>query len=607
MKEPHIEEPATHDDPESCVGGRKDAGEALTGVHVGRVLSREIRHTGAPTLLSSAEGNTTETATARAQSAPRGRRPLACVEPFCARTGRSLHHPPEDGPGGRNGKVSDRDPLMNGAGKSDGSKIPTKPPNKAGSPAAEAVEGRDPAKGNAGEQNAPRTQGRPSAPSALARVRQAAKKDRKAKFTALMHHVTIERLRSAFLSLEKKAAAGADGITWHMYRNGLEERLRALHEKVHRGAYRAKPSRRVFIPKSDGRQRAIGVASLEDKIVQRAVAEVLNAVYEEDFLGFSYGFRPKRSQHHALDALWMGIVMRKVNWILDADIRGFFDAIDHEWMAKFIEYRIGDRRIRRLIQKWLNAGVLHDGKRTHSDVGSPQGSVISPLLANVYLHYVFDLWVQQWRKKQATGEVIVVRFADDIIVGFQRQSDAVRFQREMSQRLARFKLELNPDKTRLIQFGRFAAEGRKERGKGKPETFDFLGFQHICGKSREGKFVLVRRTTKKRMRAAVKEIRGELMRRRHLPVVEQGAWLNSVVRGYFAYHAVPMNTDRLDSFRSEVVRSWRHALKRRSQRDRTTWERMRSLADRWLPHPRVLHPWPYERLDVRTRGRSPVR
>ncbi len=607
MKEPYIEEVATHDDPESCASSRKGAGEALTGAHAGRVLSREMLSTGAPTLFREAEGNTAETASARSESAPRGRRPLACVEPLCARTGRSLHRPLEDGPGGRTGKVGDRNPVMNGAGKSDVSVLPTKLPNKAGRPAAEVAEGRGTAKGNMGRQNAPRTQSRTRAPSALARVRQVARKDRKARFTTLLHHVTVDRLRVAFYSLKRKAAAGVDGVTWQMYCDGLEGRLQDLHTRIHRGAYRAKPSRRTFIPKSDGRQRPLGIASLEDKIVQRAVVEVLNAIYEEDFLGFSYGFRPGRSQHHALDALWVGIITRKVNWILDADVRGFFDAIDHGWMVKFIEHRIADRRIVRLIQKWLNAGVLQDGKKTYSDMGSPQGAVVSPLLANVYLHYVFDLWVQRWRKKHASGEVIVVRYADDVIVGFQRESDAVRFRSELGQRLARFKLELNLDKTRLIEFGRFAAEQRKRRGEGKPETFDFLGFQHICGRSRKGTFMLVRRTTKKRMRAALKEIRADLMRRRHLPVPEQGAWLRDVVRGYFAYHAVSTNIDRLASFRTEVMRSWQHALRRRSQRDRTTWKRTITLADRWLPRARLLHPSPLQRLGDCTRGRSPVR
>jgi group II intron reverse transcriptase/maturase len=457
------------------------------------------------------------------------------------------------------------------------------------------------------QQNAPRTQGRTSAPSALDRVRQAAERNRRARFTTLFHHITIDRLRDAFLSLEKKAAAGVDGVTWEQYRAGLEGNLQDLHERLHRGAYRAKPSRRVFIPKPDGRQRPLGIASLEDKIVQRAVVEVMNAIYEVDFLGFSYGFRPRRSQHNALDALAVGLLRRKVNWVLDADLRDFFGTIDHGWLVKFVEHRIADRRILRLIQKWLSAGVLQDGMWTASKEGTPQGATASPLLANIYLHYVFDLWVQQWRHRHARGDVIVVRYADDFLVGFQWKSDADRFYAELRERLRKFALELHPDKTRLIRFGRFAAKNRTQRGEGKPETFDFLGFTHICGKTSAGGFTLRRRTMAKRMRAKLHEVRLELQRRRHYPIPEQGAWLAAVVRGYFAYHAVPHNIKRLSSFRTEIIRTWRRALRRRGQRDRTNWVRMNDLASRWIPSPRVLHPWPQKRFDVRTRGKSPVR
>ena len=496
---------------------------------------------------------------------------------------------------------------MHGQGKSDGPVVPAKLPNNAGSPAAEAVEGRGSAKGNTDRQNAPRTQGRISAPSALDRVRQAARRDRKTRFTALFHHLTLERLRAAFLSLERKAAAGVDGVTWEQYRAGLEENLRDLHERLHRGAYRAKPSRRVLIPKSDGQQRPLGIASLEDKIVQRAVVEVMNAVYEADFLGFSYGFRPGRSPHQALDALATGLVRKKVNWVLDADIRDFFGTIDHGWLVKFIEHRIADGRILRLIRKWLSAGVLHNGTWTVSEGGTPQGATVSPLLANIYLHYVFDLWVQQWRSRYARGDVIVARYADDLVVGFQLESDASRFLDEFRKRLRKFALELHPEKTRLLRFGRFAAQNRAERGEGKPETFNFLGFTHICGKTRDGVFLVNRWTMSKRMRAKLREIRFELRKRRHRPVREQGAWLGAVVRGYFAYHAVPNNIRRMDRFRTEVVRTWRRALRRRGQRDRTNWQRMSGLAERWIPRARVLHPWPQERFDVRTRGKSPVR
>jgi RNA-directed DNA polymerase len=497
--------------------------------------------------------------------------------------------------------------VVNDPRKSDGPIVPTKSPNKAGQPAAEVAEGRWPTEGNTGEQNALRTQRRAGAPSALDRVRQAARRDKNARFTALFHHITIERLRAAFLSLEKRAAPGIDGVTWEQYQAGLEENLRDLHERLHRGAYRAKASRRVFIPKPDGRQRPLGIAALEDKIVQRAVVEVLSAIYETDFLGFSYGFRPTRNQHQALDALAVAFLRNKVNWVLDADIRGFFDAIDHGWLVKFLEHRIADRRILRLIQKWLSAGVLHDGTWSASAVGTPQGATISPLLANVYLHYVFDLWVQQWRSRHAQGAVSVVRFADDFIVGFQRESDARRFLAELRERLRKFSLELHPDKTRLIRFGTFAALNRQERGEGKPETFDFLGFTHICGRTRDRRFLLLRRTIAKRMRATLHAVKSALMRRRHDPVPAQGRWLGSVVRGYFAYYAVPTNSEKLAAFRTQVLRAWLHALRRRSQRDQTTWERISHLADRWIPRARIQHPWPNERFDVRTRGRSPVR
>jgi group II intron reverse transcriptase/maturase len=363
----------------------------------------------------------------------------------------------------------------------------------------------------------------------------------------------------------------------------------------------------VFIPKADGGKRPLGIASLEDKVVQRAVVEVLNAIYEEDFAGFSYGFRPGRSQHQALDALAVGIHRRKVGWVLDADIRGFFDAIDHAWLDKFVAHRIADPRIQRVIAKWLRAGVLEDGKKVVQEVGSPQGATVSPLLANVYLHYVFDLWVDQWRRRHASGEVIVVRYADDIIVGFQRRAEAVRFQNELRQRMAKFGLELHPDKTRLIAFGRFAAAMRRQRGQGKPETFDFLGFTHMCGRTKNGRFEVDRRTSKDRMVGTLKEIRRMLKRMRHLPVPVQGARLNRLLRGYFGYYAVWTNLRRLNAFRTQVIRAWLHALRRRGQRHRMTWARMTALVRRWVPRVSVLHPWPVQRFDAITRGRSPVR
>src|SRR5438876_178711 len=419
--------------------------------------------------------------------------------------------------------------MMNGQGKSDRPAVPGKSPNNVRPSAAEGMEGRGLAKGNLPQQNASRTPSRNNAPSALERVRQAAKGDKQLRFTALLHHIyNPETLRLAYFSLKKEAAPGVDGETWRHYGETLEANLRDLSDRLKRGAYRAKPVRRVYIPKADGRQRPLGVTALEDKIVQRATVEVLNAIYETDFLGFSYGFRPGRSPHHALDALYTGLLTRKVNWVLDLDIRGFFDGISHEWLVKFVEHRMADRRIVRLIQKWLNAGVLEDGKRMRMEEGTPQGGSASPLLANIYLHYVFDLWVQSWRRKQAHGEVIVVRFADDIVVGFQSKSDAERFWAELIERLRKFRLELHPEKTRLLEFGPFAAENRKRRGQGKPETFNFLGFTHICGKKRSnGRFTVLRQTIRKRLQAKLSEVKAELKRRMHDPIPEVGKWLHS--------------------------------------------------------------------------------
>jgi group II intron reverse transcriptase/maturase len=419
--------------------------------------------------------------------------------------------------------------------------------------------------------------------------------------------VTIDRLRDCYQRLNPKAAPGIDRVTWEEYGQDLEHRLRDLHARVHRGAYRAKPSRRVHIPKADGRLRPLGIAAVEDKILQAAVAEVMNAIYEMDFLGFSYGFRPGRSQHQALDALVIAIRRKKVSWVLDADIRGFFDSIDHTWMLAFLRHRIGDERVLRLIQKWLSAGVMENGKRAASEAGTPQGATISPLLANVYLHYALDLWVRQWRRQHARGDVVIVRYADDFVLGFQHERDTQRFHAELAERLRKFRLELHPEKTRLIRFGRFAALNRSERGLGKPETFTFLGFRHICSETRAGKFLLKRVTDAKRLRAKLQALKAELRRRRHLSIIEQGVWLRAVVNGYFNYHAVPTNIHALDRFRTQVARLWWRSLRRRSQRHRLPWERMTKIVERWLPHPRILHPYPEQRFDVMTHGRSPVR
>ena len=327
--------------------------------------------------------------------------------------------------------------------------------------------------------------------------------------------------------------------------------------------------------------------------------EQLNAIYEEDFLGFSYGFRPRRGAHDALDALAVGIGKRKVNYILDADIRSFFTEVSQEWVIRFLEHRIGDKRIIRLVQKWLRAGVLEDGVVTIEEKGTGQGSVISPLLANVYLHYVFDLWAERWRRREATGDMIMVRYADDLIVGFQYETDARRFWDEMRVRLREFSLSLHPDKSRLIEFGRFAAQNHEERGLGKPETFKFLGFVLICGKSRRGTFLVRRKSRRDRMRAKLRGIKEELRRRMHRPIPETGRWLAQVVAGYFAYHAVPTNGAAIKAFRYRSVVLWYRQLLRRSQRAGLSWAQMAKLADEFLPRPRVLHPWPNVRFAVR--------
>jgi group II intron reverse transcriptase/maturase len=496
---------------------------------------------------------------------------------------------------------------MHERGQSDSPIVLARSPNNAAQAVAEAAEGSGLAKGNATSKTRPGFNAGMSVPSALDRVRRVAQRDREARFVSLLHHVDVDRLRAAYWALKPKAAPGMDGVTWGDYGQELEANLQDLHSRVHRGSYRARPSRRAYIPKPDGRQRPLGIASLEDKILQRAVVEVLNAIYEADFLGFSYGFRPGRRPHDALDALAVGIEKRKVNWILDADIRGFYDSIDHEWMLTFLEHRIADRRVLWLIRKWLKAGVIEHGEWSETTEGTPQGASASPLLSNVYLHYVFDLWAHQWRRRNARGNVILVRFADDYVAGFQHRDDAERFLAELRDRLAKFGLELHAEKTRLIQFGRFAAQQRQQRDLGKPETFDFLGFTHICGKTKSGSFALRRITISKRKRAKLHHVKEELVHRRYLPIPEQGQWLASVVRGHCAYYAVPGNYEAVDAFHEEAVKHWYRALRRRSQRTSLTWERMSRLEARWIPPAKITHPWPNVRFDAKTQGRSPVR
>ena len=452
--------------------------------------------------------------------------------------------------------------------------------------------------GNTGGETRPGRSAGPGVSNGLGRVREVALKDKDARFTALLHHVTPGLLLRSLDGLKRDAAPGADGVTWRDYERGALPRLEALRDRVRSGKYRAVPSRRVYIPKADGRLRPLGIASLEDKVLQRAVCEVLNAVYEADFKGFSYGFRPGRSQHDALDALYAGLTRKRVNWVLDADIRGFFDHLDREWLVKFLRHRIADERVLRLVMKWLNAGVIEDGTWSDSGEGTPQGGSLSPLLANVYLHYVLDLWADWWRKTRARGNVVITRFADDFIVGFQYQDDAERFLAELRGRLAKFSLELHPDKTRLIEFGPHAARDRTARGEGKPETFTFLGFRHIARMTR-GRFWIQRITNRKKMTAKLKSVKAELMRKRHLPVPEQGRWLASVITGHQAYYAVPGNAKAVGTFRHQVTRHWRHALSRRSQKGRVTWERMNRIASRYLPRTRIVHPWPDKRFAAR--------
>jgi RNA-directed DNA polymerase len=483
---------------------------------------------------------------------------------------------------------------MNGHGQSDRFVVPANPPNKAA--AAEAGEERERAKGNTASETRPGRSAGSGVSSELGRVREVARRDKDARFTALLHHVSLSRLRWAYWAIRPQAAPGVDGVRWHQYGQDLEASLQDLHARVQQGRYRASPSRRACIPKADGRLRPLGIATLEDKIVQRAVVEVLNAVYEVDFPGFSYGFRPGRNPHQALDALAAGIMRKKVNWVLDADIRDFFGQLDRDWLGKFLRHRIADDRVLRLIGKWLAAGVIEDGAWTQSDKGSPQGAPVSPLLANVYLHYVFDLWADWWRRRHAHGDVIIVRFADDFTVGFEHRQDAERFLEELHGRFAEFGLELHSGKTRLIEFGRHAARHRAARGEGKPETFEFLGFTHICATSRSGRFWVRRKTCSKRMRAKLAEVKAETRRRAHQPIPDQGRWLAAVVRGHMAYYAVPGNYDAVNAFRTQVTRNWYKALRRRSQKTRLTWVRMNRVATRWLPPARIMHPFPEARF-----------
>lgn len=490
---------------------------------------------------------------------------------------------------------------MNGREESDERVVPEKLPNKGRAAArpAEEVEGRRSTKGNSVEETKGRAQDRETLQHALHRVREVATRDSELRFTTLWHHVyKIDHLRECFFGLRKNAAPGVDGQTWREYADNLEENLQDLSVRLRTGAYRAKPVRRVYIPKPDGRKRPLGIPALEDKLVQSLTKTVLEQIYEVDFLGFSYGCRPGRGPHRALDALAVGIERNRVSWVLDADIRGFFDAIDHDWLLRMLEHRIGDQRVLRHIKKWLKSGVLEDGKRLRSERGTPQGGSISPLLANLYLHHVLDLWVEAWRQKHAHGKVMIVRYVDDFVLGFQFREDAQRCLAALRERLARFHLELHPDKTRLIEFGRYAAENRRRRGEGKPETFDFLGFTHFSGKTRTGRFQVGRRTRRKTATGKLSTLKEQIRKRMHDPVPKTGAWLGQVLAGHYRYYGVPGNSASMTLFRDRVTRLWRQVLRRRSQKGAVTWERMQRLVARWLPVPKISHPWPNRRFDV---------
>jgi RNA-directed DNA polymerase len=497
---------------------------------------------------------------------------------------------------------------MDEPGKSDSRVVPAKVPNKAWRRAAEGLEGRRLAKRNPPQATTRRTQSRARVRAALERVRQAARRKEGRRFTALLHHIyATDTLRAAFHEVERDAAPGVDGETWEHYDQELEANLADLSERVGRGTYRPQPVRRVHIPKRDGKQRPIGVTALEDKIVQRATVSVLNAVYEPEFAGFSYGARPGRNAHQALAALDQAIQTRQVNWVLDADVRDFFGSLDQAWLMRFVEHRIGDKRVARLIQRWLAAGVLEAGAWTPSETGTPQGGSISPLAANLYLHYVFDLWAQRWRRTVVRGDMVVVRYLDDFVVGFQYREEAERFLIALRERLGHFGLELHPDKTRVLEFGRFAAQHRQQRGAGKPETFQFLGFVHACGRTRRGWFAVHRHTVGQRLRAKLHDVSDELRQRRHASVPEVGRWLGAVVRGHCQYYGIAGNSHAIKRFRDEVCRLWRRALSRRSQRGEVNWQRMHRLTRRWIPPAHIVHPYPSVQFTVMTQGRSPVR
>jgi len=465
---------------------------------------------------------------------------------------------------------------------------------------AERVERRVVTKRNCGDKPVTVTQRTGETECGLARIRAAAQKDSQLQFNNLYHHLTVERLNSAYRDVKRHVASGVDDVTWEDYGENLADKLQDLHNRLHKGSYRPQPSKRVWLEKADGKKRPIGVTALEDKIVQQALGSIIQTIYETDFLGFSYGFRPGRSQHSALDAVYVALIQKKISWVLDADIKGFFDTIGHEWLMTFLAHRITDRKTLGLVKKFLTAGVEEDGKWSKTVAGTPQGSVISPLLANIYLHYVLDLWVQQWRKKRARGEVYIVRYADDFVVGFQTKSDGALFHYQLHKRLEHFGLTLHETKTRLIEFGRFASSNRKEAGKGKPETFNFLGFVHICGQRRsDGKFTVLRKTIAKKQRTTTKRIKEALYKRINMNVHLLGQWLARVVRGFYNYYGVPGNLKSLNEFRTQICCLWLKVLRRRSHKaTKYNWHKFQRLVRRYIPSAKNVHPYPNQRLHV---------
>lgn len=452
-------------------------------------------------------------------------------------------------------------------------------------------EGRPRPERNRGGSARDRTQGRGSLPAKLALVNEAARRSRQTRFTALLHHVDDEALLRAFRRQRRAASAGVDGVTVADYEQNLDANIRDLCDRVHAGRYRPQPVRRTTIPKADGGQRPLGIPTLEDKIVQGAVAEMLSAIYEVDFLGFSYGFRPGRNPHQALDSLQTALMKERINWVLDADIRSFFDSVDHEWMLRMLAHRVADPRVLRLVRQWLRAGVIDGGTWQANDEGTPQGAGISPLLSNIFLHYVLDLWAHKWRRQEARGRVIVVRYADDFVMGFEHENDARRMMAALKERLAGFRLALHEDKTRLLMFGRFAAERRAERKLGRPETFDFLGFTHHCDKTLNGRFIVRRKTQRKRMIRKLKEMRLEMRRRMHIPITDQWQWLSAVLRGHYGYYGLSGNYRAMKHFLQEVEQIWQRTLARRSQKSRMFAPRFLKLLRRLpLPGPTIIDP-----------------